>query len=76
MTNQASGSFDEYHEQLKRRIRLEMEAKLFDETLLARIREIYADLLRREPIVLTRKEKKRLLQDALRDIFDEILENV
>jgi hypothetical protein len=53
-----------------------MKDGLFNEKIVTLVKDTYVELLRRERLVFTRNEKKRLLQDVLREIFDDILASI
>ncbi|MCA9928088.1 MAG: hypothetical protein KC419_06410 [Anaerolineales bacterium] len=66
----------EPNKKLKEKIRLRLQAQYFTEEMLRQVKDTYIELIQDELVVLTRNEKKRLLQDVLQEIFDEILTNI
>ena len=73
MPSESTNPFDDYYEQVKAKIILHLQEKVFNEQMMAQMKQAYAEKLEQEPIVLTRNEKRRMYQDVLQDIFDEIL---
>ena len=55
---------------------MRLQAQYFTEEMLRQVKDTYIELIQDELVVLTRNEKKRLLQDVLQEIFDEILTNI
>ena len=76
MSPELTNPFDDYYEQVKKKLVLHMQDKIFDEQMLARMKETYVEKLEQEHIVFTRNEKRRLYQDVLQEIFDDIIADV
>lgn len=76
MPQELTNPFDDYYEQVKKKIILHLQDKVFNEQLLARMKGTYVEKLEQEHIVFTRNEKRRMYQDVLQDIFDGILADI
>ena len=76
MSPELTNPFDDYYEQVKKKIVLYMQDKVFNEQMLTRMKETFLEKLQQEQIVFTRNEKRRMYQDVLQDIFDEILADI
>jgi hypothetical protein len=76
MPPESTNPFDDYYEQVKKKTVLHLQKKVFNEQMLARMKETFAEKLEQEQIVFTRNEKRRMYEDVLQDIFDEILADI
>jgi hypothetical protein len=64
---------DDPFKRLKDRIRLRLKQEMVEEQMLGVLNNAYAEVLRTENIVLTRKERERLLREVLKDTLDDML---
>lgn len=55
------------------RARLHMKAKSVPRQIKTLVEETFAEFLQKEPVVLTRNEKRRLRHAVVKEIFDDIL---
>jgi len=76
MSPQLTNPLNDPHEQLKKKIILQMKDKIFNEEMVTDMKDTYVELLQGEFIVFTRNEKRRLLKVVLQEIFDDILVNI
>ena len=76
MSSPLTNPFDDYNEQLKKKIVLRMKADLFNEQLITQMKDNFTAVLQQEQIVFTRNEKRRMYKDVLQQIFDDILADV
>ncbi len=76
MPPELTNPFDNYYEQVKKKIVLHMQDNIFDEQMLTRMKGTFLEKLQQEQIVFTRNEKRRMYQDVLQDIFNEILADI
>ena len=67
---------DDPFKRLKDRIRLRLKEEMIEEKMLAVLNNAYAEVLRTENIVLTRKERERLLREVLKDTLDDMLRDL
>jgi uncharacterized protein YaaW (UPF0174 family) len=75
MNSDLSSPFDDFYKKIRQKSAAHLKAHIFDEKMVAHIKETYSDLLLHESVVLTRNEKRRLFKDALGDVFDDIVGN-
>jgi hypothetical protein len=67
---------DDPFKRLKDRIRLRLKQEMVEEQMLGVLNNAYAEVLRTENIVLTRKERERLLREVLKDTLDDMLRDL
>lgn len=61
---------------LQERVRLHMEKELVPTQIKTLAANAFANFLRDEPVVLTRNEKRHLYQTIVKEIFDNILDDL
>ncbi len=75
MTQRIPNPSNDPYQRFKQQVFHQIKDKFLNEELVAQMKYSFEELLRTEPIVFTRNEKKRLFQEVLREIVDDILDD-